>query len=168
MTCPAGPCHSKATLTSPQAASAAVVKDDRPAYRPFAARVARVRELSPHFTRVTFAGAELCWFDTDRLDQRVKLLLPGADGRLSEVGSGGGAGHRRGDLRLRPELRGDRQAHLRHPCELREHRRRGQDLPRSALRAGDPRGRGRCRREHHRRRADRHDVPADRAVGHLG
>lgn len=74
-------------LTSPTAALAAVVKDDRPAYRPFAVRVARVRALTPHFTRVTFTGPELRWFGTDRLDQRVKLLLPGADGRPSDIGA---------------------------------------------------------------------------------
>jgi NADPH-dependent ferric siderophore reductase len=68
-------------------ARAAVVKDDRAPYRPYVARVARVRALSPHFTRVTFAGDELRWFGTDGLDQRVKLLLPDADGRLCDVGA---------------------------------------------------------------------------------
>ncbi|UNX56012.1 siderophore-interacting protein [Georgenia sp. TF02-10] len=76
-------------LTSPvrPAAGDVVVKDDRPAYRPFPARVARLRPLSPHFVRVTFAGEELRWFGTDRLDQRVKLVLPGPDGRPCDVGA---------------------------------------------------------------------------------
>ncbi|MPV37718.1 siderophore-interacting protein [Georgenia subflava] len=64
-----------------------VVKDDRPAYRPFVVRVARVRALSPHFTRVTFTGPDLEWFGADRLDQRVKIVLPLPDGRLCDVGA---------------------------------------------------------------------------------
>ncbi|RPF28354.1 siderophore-interacting protein [Georgenia muralis] len=64
-----------------------VRKDDRPAYRPFAVRVRAVRELTPHFVRVTFAGEDLAWFGTDGLDQRVKLVLPGADGTLADVGA---------------------------------------------------------------------------------
>lgn len=64
-----------------------VVKDDRPAYRPYAVTVARVRRLSPHFTRVTFTGEDLCWFGTDRLDQRVKIVLPREDGYLCDVGA---------------------------------------------------------------------------------
>jgi NADPH-dependent ferric siderophore reductase len=63
------------------------VTDDRPAYRPFAVRVARVTRLTPHFTRVTFAGEDLRWFGTDRLDQRVKIVLPLPDGNLSDVGA---------------------------------------------------------------------------------
>lgn len=48
----------------------------RPAYRSFQATVARVVRLSPHFTRVTFAGDELVDFGTAGLDQRVKVVLP--------------------------------------------------------------------------------------------
>lgn len=74
-------------LTSLPGVRVAVAKDDRPAYRPFAVRVVRAVRLSPHFTRVTFTGPELRWFGTDRLDQRVKLLFPAADGRLSDIGA---------------------------------------------------------------------------------
>lgn len=66
--------------------AAGVVKDDRPAYRPFAVRVARLRRLSPHFTRVTFTGEDLRWFGTDRLDQRVKIVFP-VQGRLCDIGA---------------------------------------------------------------------------------
>ena len=51
-------------------------KDARPSYRPFAASVLRVVELSPTFRRVTFTGADLRGFGTDGLDQRIKLVLP--------------------------------------------------------------------------------------------
>ena len=51
-------------------------RDDRPAYRPFGATVSALRELSPHFTRVTFTGPEFEFFGTDRLDQRIKIVLP--------------------------------------------------------------------------------------------
>lgn len=61
-------------LTLPE--STLLERDDRPAYRPFRATVTALRELSPHFTRVTFAGDELEFFGTDRLDQRVKIVLP--------------------------------------------------------------------------------------------
>ena len=73
-------------LTSATHVTSEVVKDDRPAYRPFAVRVARVARLTPHFTRVTFTGGDLRWFGTDGLDQRVKLVLP-VDGRLCDVGA---------------------------------------------------------------------------------
>ncbi|MFD1504081.1 siderophore-interacting protein [Georgenia yuyongxinii] len=71
-------------LTS--ATQAAGVKDDRPAYRPFAVRVARLHRLSPHFTRVTLTGEDLRWFGTDRLDQRVKIVFP-LHGRLCDIGA---------------------------------------------------------------------------------
>ena len=48
----------------------------RPAYRSFRATVARVERLTPHFTRVTFAGDELAEFGTAGFDQRVKVVLP--------------------------------------------------------------------------------------------
>ena len=38
--------------------------------------MSRVVRLSPHFTRVTFAGDELAEFGTAGLDQRVKVILP--------------------------------------------------------------------------------------------
>ncbi|MDQ0574775.1 siderophore-interacting protein [Agromyces albus] len=53
----------------------------RPAYRTYRASVSRVERLTPHFTRVTFAGEELGGFGTAGLDQRIKIVLP-----LSEVG----------------------------------------------------------------------------------
>lgn len=59
-------------LTSPVEAA----PRQRPAYRSFHAKVRRVERLSPHFTRVTFAGDELTGFGTAGLDQRVKVVLP--------------------------------------------------------------------------------------------
>ncbi|RXZ67051.1 siderophore-interacting protein [Agromyces albus] len=53
----------------------------RPAYRAYRASVSRVERLTPHFTRVTFAGEELAGFGTAGLDQRIKIVLP-----LPEVG----------------------------------------------------------------------------------
>ena len=53
----------------------------RPAYRSFRVRVARVERLAPHFTSVTFSGEELERFGTAGLDQRVKVVLP-----LPEIG----------------------------------------------------------------------------------
>jgi NADPH-dependent ferric siderophore reductase len=47
-----------------------------PAYRPFAVRVARVRQLSPSFRRVTFTGADLDEFASNGADQRIKVLFP--------------------------------------------------------------------------------------------
>ena len=58
----------------------------RPAYRPYRATVRHVQRLSPHFARITFASDEFTHFGTAGLDQRVKLLFPGADGRLCDVG----------------------------------------------------------------------------------
>jgi NADPH-dependent ferric siderophore reductase len=47
-----------------------------PAYRPFAAQVARLQRLSPSFLRVTFAGADLDEFGSFGHDQRIKVMLP--------------------------------------------------------------------------------------------
>jgi len=58
----------------------------RPAYRPYAATVAGVQRLSPHFVRVTFTGPDFDVFGTAGLDQRIKLILPLADGSLSDIG----------------------------------------------------------------------------------
>lgn len=52
----------------------------RQPYDAFLSTVIRVTPLSPHFTRITFGGTELAHFGTDGLDQRIKLLLPRADG----------------------------------------------------------------------------------------
>ena len=48
----------------------------RPAYRAFRVRVARRQALTPHFTRITFAGDDLADFGTAGFDQRVKVVLP--------------------------------------------------------------------------------------------
>ncbi|WES65570.1 siderophore-interacting protein [Microbacter sp. GSS18] len=58
----------------------------RPAYRPYIARVSGARRLSPHFVRVTLTGDDFDVFGTAGLDQRVKLLVPHADGSVSDVG----------------------------------------------------------------------------------
>ncbi|MGN8552618.1 UNVERIFIED_CONTAM: siderophore-interacting protein [Microbacterium sp. SLM126] len=58
----------------------------RPAYRPYAATVADVQRLSPHFVRVTFTGADFGVFGTAGLDQRIKLILPLPDGTISDIG----------------------------------------------------------------------------------
>lgn len=58
----------------------------RPSYRPYLATVADVHRLAPHFVRVTFAGDDFDVFGTAGLDQRIKLLLPLADGTLSDIG----------------------------------------------------------------------------------
>lgn len=58
----------------------------RPAYRPYAATVADVHRLSPHFVRVAFTGPDFDVFGTAGLDQRIKLILPLADGSLSDIG----------------------------------------------------------------------------------
>lgn len=58
----------------------------RPAYRPYAATVAGVERLAPHFVRITLTGPDFDVFGTAGLDQRVKLMLPLADGTLSDVG----------------------------------------------------------------------------------
>lgn len=55
-------------------------------YRPYRVRVAARQALSPHFVRLTFTGPDLDLFGTDRMDQRIKLLLPLPDGRLADVG----------------------------------------------------------------------------------
>lgn len=49
---------------------------ERPNYRPYPVTVAAVRSLSPHFTRVTFSGADLEHFGTAGLDQRIKVIFP--------------------------------------------------------------------------------------------
>jgi len=64
----------------------------RPAYRPYLAEVARVERLSPHFVRVTLSAGEFEHFGTARLDQRIKLVLPHADGSFSDIGQHEAAG----------------------------------------------------------------------------
>lgn len=69
-------------LTSPERTAVAW-----PAYRPYRATVARVLPLSPSFRRVTFTGPDFEVFGTAGLDQRIKLVLPFADGALCNVGA---------------------------------------------------------------------------------
>ena len=66
--------------------TAAVV--DVPVWRFYAVSVARVRRLSPSFVRVTLAGDDLDELADNGYDQRVKLLLPAADGGFAHLGSG--------------------------------------------------------------------------------
>ncbi|GLK16507.1 siderophore-interacting protein [Herbiconiux flava] len=61
-------------------------RDGRPSYRPFRAEVVRVVELSPCFRRVTFTGPDFGDFGTAGLDQRIKLVLPHADGSFGDCG----------------------------------------------------------------------------------
>jgi NADPH-dependent ferric siderophore reductase len=69
-------------------AEAAAPARPRPAYRGFRASVARVQRLTPHFTRVTFAGDELADFGTAGLDQRVKVVMPLADSGFAHFPDG--------------------------------------------------------------------------------
>jgi len=55
-------------------------------YRTFRTTVARINRLSPSFTRITLAGDDLEHFGTDGLDQRIKLIIPFADGTVTDVG----------------------------------------------------------------------------------
>ncbi|RKQ89808.1 NADPH-dependent ferric siderophore reductase [Mycolicibacterium mucogenicum 261Sha1.1M5] len=59
---------------------------DRQPYDAFLTRVLRITQLTPHFTRITFGGGDLQHFGIDGLDQRIKLLLPRADGTFPELG----------------------------------------------------------------------------------
>ncbi|MDR6198336.1 NADPH-dependent ferric siderophore reductase [Microbacterium sp. SORGH_AS428] len=58
----------------------------RPSYRPYIAHVSRTARLSPHFVRVTFSCPEFEHFGTAGRDQRLKVLFPGPDGRVCDVG----------------------------------------------------------------------------------
>jgi NADPH-dependent ferric siderophore reductase len=60
--------------------------DSRPGYRPFRATVSGIRELSPHFVRVTFTGPDLATFGTHGLDQRINLVFPLDGVGLSDCG----------------------------------------------------------------------------------
>src|SRR5687767_12529775 len=59
-----------------------------PAYRPFAADVARVQRLSPSFLRVTFTGPSFDDLAPNGWDQRIKILLPTADRGLRDCPRG--------------------------------------------------------------------------------
>lgn len=64
-----------------------IVKDARPGYRPFAARVERIQCLSARFRRVTFTGVEFATFGTDGFDQRIKIMFPLPGIGLSDIGA---------------------------------------------------------------------------------
>ncbi len=57
----------------------------RPSYRPFRAELVRIVELGPSFRRLTFTGPDFERFGTAGLDQRVKVMLPFADGGYGGV-----------------------------------------------------------------------------------
>lgn len=48
--------------------------------RPFRARLSGRRRLGPHFVEITLTGPQLHGIVTPGLDQRVKIVLPGAGG----------------------------------------------------------------------------------------
>lgn len=77
--------------------SSAAAVSTRPAYRPYAATVADVQRLSPHFIRVAFTGPDFEHFGTAGLDQRIKLILPAGDGSLSDIGQHDGESADAGD-----------------------------------------------------------------------
>lgn len=56
------------------------------AYSAFRVTVARTRQLSPGFLRITFTGESLRNFAPWGLDQRIKLVLPMPDGSSPEFG----------------------------------------------------------------------------------
>lgn len=54
--------------------------------RAYRTHVRAVHDLSPTFRRLTLTGTDLVHFGTGGLDQRIKLLLPLADGRITDIG----------------------------------------------------------------------------------
>ncbi|MEU4832548.1 siderophore-interacting protein [Streptosporangium sp. NPDC023615] len=60
-----------------------------PAYRCHEVRVVRTTRLSPGFLRVTFGGEDLAGFADHGFDQRIKVILPLADGGLTPLGDDG-------------------------------------------------------------------------------
>jgi NADPH-dependent ferric siderophore reductase len=66
-----------------------VERDNRAAYRPFRARVARIARVSESYYRVTFAGDDFALFASHGLDQRVKILFPIPGIGLTDVGLDG-------------------------------------------------------------------------------
>lgn len=59
---------------------------ERPASRAYRTEVLAVTRLSSTFTRFTLGGPDLVHFGADGFDQRIKLLLPRADGTLPDLG----------------------------------------------------------------------------------
>jgi len=66
-----------------------IERDDRPSYRPYEATVTAIRQLTPHFTRVTFTGPDFDTFGTDGFDQRIKILLPLPGVGIADLGLDG-------------------------------------------------------------------------------
>ncbi len=56
----------------------------RALYRPFDAVVIAVTRLSPSFVRITFGGQDLRDFQPEGFDQRLKVIVPNADGDLPD------------------------------------------------------------------------------------
>ena len=61
---------------------------ERPAYRPYRAAVSAIRRLRPHFTRVSLRCDDFETFGTERLDQRIKVVFPLADGSFCPLDTG--------------------------------------------------------------------------------
>ncbi|MGJ9424461.1 siderophore-interacting protein [Nesterenkonia halotolerans] len=70
---------------APRSTTAGVSAEPTP-QRAYRTVVARVQRLSPNFLRFTLQDEALRHFYTGGLDQRIKLLLPRADGTLPELG----------------------------------------------------------------------------------
>lgn len=66
--------------------SSRAVAPTTPSYRPYCAVVSAVQRLAPSFVRVTLDCPEFEHFGTAGLDQRIKLVLPLEDGRISDFG----------------------------------------------------------------------------------
>lgn len=58
--------------------------EDIPGFRPYKVSIRTVTRLSPHYTRIVFAGEQLSRLGTDGFDQRIKILLPLSDGRWGD------------------------------------------------------------------------------------
>ena len=58
-----------------------------PASRPYRARVRSVTQLSESYLRIVFTSPRFATFGVDRLDQRIKLAFPLANGYLADFGA---------------------------------------------------------------------------------
>ncbi|GGS95746.1 siderophore-interacting protein [Planobispora rosea] len=68
------------------AGSTAAEGEEIPSFRAFHLQVLRTRRLSPSFMRITFTGDDLDSFADNGFDQRVKVILPLADGTFTPIG----------------------------------------------------------------------------------
>lgn len=73
-----------------------------PIWRFYGVTVAAVTRLSPSFVRVTLTGPDLDELADNGYDQRVKLLLPAADGGFAHLAEGAGSAGWYTDWRLLP------------------------------------------------------------------